>query len=302
MGESAGGGSVVHQLILNDEGTTPFKRAISQSAGWQPIPSKDKQESQYQSMLELTGTSSLADLRTAPADSVVNANRVLQGRALTGTYAFSPVFDGKTITDAPSRILSRGLPDPNIGIMAAHNTNEGNSFTPQGITTDEQFSDWIKQLWPYITSEQLDYISNTLYPPTYDGAPERPYTSPQERLTLFVSETFFSCNAYGLGRAAGGASYNYVFGVGRGRHGDDIGYTFYNDGSSTSVNVDRALALQRYIVSFAQGETPSASGAPDFPQYGDEGRVVQFVDAGVSIGVDPAQNARCRWWAEGHVA
>src|SRR4051812_28260811 len=40
IGESAGGGSIVHQLVFNEEtkSETLFQKAIVQSPGWVPVP------------------------------------------------------------------------------------------------------------------------------------------------------------------------------------------------------------------------------------------------------------------------
>lgn len=60
MGESAGGGSIVHQLVWQDpeEEQVPFQRAIPQSPAWVPVPggykaADDLQDNNYKAFLGL---------------------------------------------------------------------------------------------------------------------------------------------------------------------------------------------------------------------------------------------------------
>jgi carboxylesterase type B len=73
MGESAGGGSIMHQITAygGTEGSAPFQRAIPQSPGFQPIASNYETESiytavlQYASLLSNQTIATIEDLREA---------------------------------------------------------------------------------------------------------------------------------------------------------------------------------------------------------------------------------------------
>jgi carboxylesterase type B len=76
FGESAGGGSIMHQITAygGTRGKVSFQQAIPQSPGWWPIQSDVQTENTYQAFLRLTNTSSLAELRALPSEALNRAN------------------------------------------------------------------------------------------------------------------------------------------------------------------------------------------------------------------------------------
>lgn len=73
FGESAGGGSIMHQITAygGAKGKVPFQQAIPQSPGFFPVQSNVQTENAYQKLLSLTNTSSLADLRALPSEAII---------------------------------------------------------------------------------------------------------------------------------------------------------------------------------------------------------------------------------------
>ena len=115
--------------------------------------------------------------------------------------------------------------------MAGHNADEGLDFTSPFVFTDATFlQNVILVSFPDANTETIDYITQTLYPPVYDGS--FGYTNPIARADYIVSEALFSCNAHYLAQAYGSNAFSYLF-------GDDIAYTFYN-GPSSSVQISHS--------------------------------------------------------------
>jgi carboxylesterase type B len=90
MGESAGGGSLMHQITafggaLGD-GRVPFQQAIISSPGFQPIPSLFQQEESFSAFLKLLGVSSIEQARKLPTDDLASASSMMARNATYGTY------------------------------------------------------------------------------------------------------------------------------------------------------------------------------------------------------------------------
>jgi carboxylesterase type B len=96
FGESAGGGSIVHQITafggLQGDGKVPFQRAIMQSPGFLPIPSLFQQEETFNTFLELLGVSSIEEARKLPKEDLALANSLMVLNASYGTYVWGKFF------------------------------------------------------------------------------------------------------------------------------------------------------------------------------------------------------------------
>jgi carboxylesterase type B len=96
MGESAGGGSIMHQItafggVLGD-GKVPFQQAIMQSPGFQPIPSLFQQEETFITFLKLLGVSSIEQARKLPTKDLALANSMMVRNATYSTYVWGKFF------------------------------------------------------------------------------------------------------------------------------------------------------------------------------------------------------------------
>jgi carboxylesterase type B len=92
MGESAGGGSVTHQITAygGSRGKVPFQQAIVQSPGYQPMPSSQGQDAVYQKFLEDANVNSLDDARALTAEQLQFANfKLVEESFPYGTFTFS---------------------------------------------------------------------------------------------------------------------------------------------------------------------------------------------------------------------
>ena len=92
FGESAGGGSVMHQITAYGglKGKVPFQQAIVQSPGFQPTPSAVEEEAIYQKFLSTAGVSSLDEARSLSTERLQFVNYKIVGESTPyGTFTFS---------------------------------------------------------------------------------------------------------------------------------------------------------------------------------------------------------------------
>jgi carboxylesterase type B len=302
FGESAGGGSLMHQLTAygGSQGPVPFQQAVPQSPGWETGKGNPVQEDTYQKFLNLTNSSSLADLRDLTTEEVMRANfQQVAYESNWGGYTYGPVVDGNFVPQQPGQLLAQGRFDKNVRVMVGHNTNEGVYFTPPYINSTERIQEQLRNSFKNIPSASLDYITDTLYPAVFDGS--YPYTDDLTRANLIVTEAIFTCNTNYLSTATNNRTYSYLFAVPPALHGLDTSYTYYT-GGATSLNplmvTNRtvAVALQDFITSFAMNGVPEAEGIRKFNMYGPDAQVLELNVTGIEEVRDSNASDRCKWW------
>lgn len=299
FGESAGGGSIMHQITAygGSQGPAPFQQAILQSPGWLPTTSNYVQEQTFNRFLNLTNTTSLAELRNAPSDVLIKANALqVFLDASYGTFIYGPVVDGDFAPALPGQLLAQGRFDKSVRVMVGHNANEGAFFADPYVQNETAYEDYIRTDFPSISEDVLAYMTQTLYPPVFDGT--YGYTSHFERIALATAEGIFTCNTFYLDRAFGNKTYAYLFAVPPAFHSFDVAYTFYiGDGPSAFLpNTTVAVALQDYITSFAKFGRPSAKGMRMFNLYGPDAAILDLNQTSITQIMDPTANGRCDWW------
>ncbi|KAK7531183.1 acetylcholinesterase precursor [Phyllosticta citricarpa] len=308
LGESAGGGSILHQITayggLLD---VPFSSAIPQSPGWFPTYSPQEQEDQFNSLLNHSNTRNVDELRALSTADLQRANRRDVIDAPYGFFKYGPSVDGFFVPADPKTLLNHRQFSRRLNILTAHNSNEGVLFTPP-LNSDADFQNWARDSFRYAQPSVLSHITDTLYPNRLDGS--LGYRDQVARAALLISEAVFTCNTVGLASAYDNNTFGYFFSVFPGIHGQDSGLTYYVPGqryaggggdsyvASLPVNETLAFALQDYVVSFAAKGRPDSAvdGVPEVKMYGDEARVVELASGGLGEIRDPASNDRCAWW------
>jgi carboxylesterase type B len=330
MGESAGGGSIMHQITVStdecyekyvslgvvltlnqayggnygrdakDNGA-PFNRAIIQSPGFLPLVSYVQQEQLLETFLTLAGASSLTDARKLPTEALQAANRRQVGDSIYGSFTFGPTVDGDIIPALASQLLYHNQFDKNVSVMVGHNANEGLFFSSPYNVNETEFVRNVRLTLPTINDASLEYITSTLYPQVYDGSAG--YTDPIGRTAVSAADLGFVCNTRFLDTALKGQTYSYRFTIPPALHGDDVPYSFYNGESVGAYpqlqSLDAAYTLQDWIISFTKTGVPSAPDVPStpaFPQYGAESTVVNIGLQSITVEKDDAANPRCDWW------
>ena len=126
FGESAGGGSIEHQITAfgGKEGKAPFQQAITQSPGFQPIVSNQQQEQTFKAYLALLNVTTLEEARQLPYKTLQKANAVQVGLAPYGSFTYGPVVDGNFAPALPGLLLQRGQYDTSLRVMVGHNADE----------------------------------------------------------------------------------------------------------------------------------------------------------------------------------
>lgn len=300
MGESAGGGSILHQITAfgGNGGPSPFQQAILQSPGWYPLPAEDQQEFTLQQFLGLLNVSTVEQARKLPSNKLIEANAYqVATKSPYGTYTYGPVVDGTFVPQMPGLLLNEGNFDKNLRVMVGHNGDEGLLFTPPNSANSKDYCSLLKQDFPDIKPNVSNYISDVLYPPVYNGT--YGYTTPVERFALTLADVVFQCNTDYLNRAYNGQTYAYMFSIPPALHGYDLSYTFYdpNENSSSSVaNKTVALALQDYITSFTQSGSPNSTIGSAFQKSGAQRHLQNLGGSNITSIHDPTANRRCQFW------
>ncbi|KAL9624574.1 MAG: hypothetical protein Q9160_001238 [Pyrenula sp. 1 TL-2023] len=304
IGESAGGGSIMHQITaFASQQPPPFAQAIPQSPGFLPTPSNLVQETTFTNFLKLLNVSTLAQARALPSSALLAANsaQVLASQPY-GTFTYGPVVDGVFTTALPGNALLAGAYPKNLNIMVGHNALEGLLFTSPLLTSSSALQANLQANFPTLQPAVAAYILGTLYPPDFSGA--FGYTTDLQRAITIDSEFIFTCNTNYLDRAYGNDTFAYQFSVPPSIHGQDVSYTFFN--GAGGVNVQAARVLQKYITNFAVTGDPDGvagpggeEGVPPFPKYGEIANQNSINVTGVRTERDPNASPRCRWWESG---
>ncbi|RMY65726.1 hypothetical protein D0863_08922 [Hortaea werneckii] len=296
FGESAGGGSIMHQITAygGKNGPAPFQQAIPQSPGWQPIVSNQVEERQFSTFLDLLNVSTLDQARQLPSSALQEANMKQVGNAEYGTFVYGPTVDGNFVPHLPGELLLHGQFDKSVRVMVGHNSNEGLIFTSPFIQNNTAFEEQLTRFAPTIRAwpDVVDYVTEVLYPPVFDGSQAQGYTNQIARASALIAEVTFTS-------FAGNDTYAYYFAVPYGLHGSDVPYTYFTTSEESSVrNETVAIALQQYITQFAMSGTPNGdeTGIPYFKMYGDDATVQTLNVSRISEQMDPTANRRCNWW------
>lgn len=156
----------------------------------------------------------------------------------------------------------------------------------------------------------LDYIENDLYLPpvsTFNTTSQElgyTYNSTTERLASVISDFAVDCNVVALADAMGvNQTYTYLFAENAGLHGEDVAFTFYDDGPTPDpeyvglINTTIAITLQDWIIGFVAARNPNVQGISPVPVYGDNQNmaVLSHELLGQSV-TDTANTTRCAFW------
>lgn len=295
MGESAGAGSILHQITAYGGAKAPFSQALLQSPAFIPTPLKSQTETAFQEFLAGANVTTLEHARALNSTVLQLANKVALSKAFYGTFTFGPAPDGIFVPDLPGKLLLAGKFDKDVTVLAAHNSNEGGSYTPPTATSSDNFTTYMKLYFPAASTSTLTYLSDTLYPALYDGS--QSYTTPFKRLDLAISDFTFVCSASWLGNALHNNTHNYLFSVPPGNHTTDIPYTYFNGPISTVANSTVAVMMQRYFAGFMETGNPNRAGLPQWNTYGSKSSVMNFNQTFIDFRVDTeVVGNRCAWW------
>jgi carboxylesterase type B len=316
FGQSAGAGSILHQITAYGglKGAAPFHQAILQSPGFQPYPSNFQQDAVFNNFLALVNATTLDEARKLPFEILQKANHDMVAASPNGLFTFSPTVDGSFVPNLPGQALAAGNYDKSVKVMVGHNSNETLFFVNEDATSDSDFRENLQATFSTIPQSVVGFIAEELYPPVSDAwnltdVEHFGYWSEFGRRVVSSSEASFVCNvhwtAQAVSRSYRNQTFEYLFALQPGFHGQDVPYFFYNGDDSSEVppvNGTVARWLQTYLTEFAISGKPNREGssAPLFPAYAEDAagktRVMEIHDQGVRIIDDPDENERCEFW------
>ena len=195
IGESAGGGSIMHQITAfgGNKGPAPFHQAVLQSPAFQNLPSYYQQEQIFNTFLNLTNVSTIEEARQLPYSTLQMANVAQVANSTYGQFTFGPAVDGLFAPAIPGKLLLQGSFDKTVKVMVGHNADEGFIFSSPYITNDTNFNQYVEAAFPTISPAVTSYIENTLYPPNMTGILGLTgYSDVTGRVDLITSESTFT--------------------------------------------------------------------------------------------------------------
>jgi carboxylesterase type B len=326
-GESAGAGSVGHQLVAfggRDDGL--FRGGIMQSGAPINGPSKYTNASAfdvyYNNITAAANCSSaedtLACLRQVPVSEL---SGILNSSA-AASAPFYPVVDGEFIEKAGPTLMNEGK-FVHVPILHGTNHDEGTAFGTTGVDTTEQFVAYVESVTESAedAAELADLypdIPEIGIPGTLHGRPgnDTPYGAMYKRVSAYAGDKTmhaprrFTSQTWAANNVT---SYSYVFNVlvnGLSQyvgatHFQEVAFVFYNlegNGYENAVSVNPFLnepetftqlarMMSRMWTSFIVDQTPNnnSASAIEWPEYtlDDPHNIVFDVNASAVAFIEP---------------
>lgn len=248
-GQSAGGGSVVAQVLANGRNGQPklFSKALASSPFWPKSYNYDAPQAEaiYNQLVNLTGCAiydsdheTLACLKSADVQTIRNASLIIDDDSTytTSSYTWAPVIDGEFLADTLTEAVDKGDLDTKF-IWGMYNTHEGQNFIPSGLadaaltggynSSVESFHQWLTGFLPGLSAKQIGEVEDIYYP--VDGSSETitEYNTTYIRAGLIYRDVVLSCPAYWVASAAPGKGYVGEYSISPATHGSDAIYVCF---------------------------------------------------------------------------
>lgn len=300
LGESAGGGSVMHH-ITGDGGTaeTLFDRAIIQSPGFLvQIDPNAVWKRTLATASNITGKaiSNGKELAALDSDTLKKINLKAVAESPHSTYTYGPTPDGDYIPDMPGALLLQGRFDSKPSLLLGHIAHEGLQYIEPAVNTSEKLAERIEVIFETMSDKEREYLLMELYPP----APQKGlYETEQDRGVLLFKEAVFACNNLFMSAAKKEKTYNYRFEIAPATHAQDVPYTFYHWKEDVGLpNPQLAEEMQRLFAAFVSFGDPNKRSrvGTRWELYGDERTLATFGEDGVGVDRDELGERRCDYW------
>ncbi|KAI1388022.1 Alpha/Beta hydrolase protein [Hypoxylon trugodes] len=277
MGQSAGGGSILHHLIGEGGRLDPlFSKAILLSPAFEYIWDRaGAVQKTFETFASLAGCpgQGVSCLRRADAATLAKANTALMKQQYSGTFAVGPTPDGSYIRQLPVLELSTGNFWNIDSLILSHTTAEANVFVNGLVQTDKEFTAFVDAIFPNYT--QAAGITDKINA-FYAVSSQSQYKSQTDRVQALLRDSSFTCNVRHLTESVGDSKvWNMQYGVSPGWHGMDLFPTFFNSkltGNSWLENLAAlmtpgigslvsgiSVALQSYFTSYILTGDPNTN-------------------------------------------
>ncbi|KAL7751142.1 hypothetical protein RI367_003346 [Sorochytrium milnesiophthora] len=211
-GESAGGGSVVLQMVAANA-TGLFNSVVAESeivTEVQPLKVAQQFADAIAQKLNCTGDGAAACLRNASTADILTASNFAPSNKVSdilrpGTAGFNPVLDGNLLTQQPANAWAQGA-FTNVSVLAGTNTDEARLFVPP--PTNITFDNYTSFIAGSVPPALIPNVT-ALYP----AVPSVPITA-YLAIVQMVTDRAFACPTRHLLRAMHNAStpaYSYLF-------------------------------------------------------------------------------------------
>ncbi|KAB5563422.1 carboxylesterase [Coniochaeta sp. 2T2.1] len=244
-GQSAGGGSVLAQVIADqdfDGGNSrggKFTKALASSPYWAKTYDADSPEAQwnYDTLVNRTGCGSardtLACLKGVDVQTIRDASLYITTTHVynTSSYTWAPVIDGRFLPRRLTVAVAEGRVNSRVG-FGMFNTHEGETFVPGGLgqahdsgspafnSSDASFDGWLSGFLPGLRRCELEAVKR-YYPrsgsseliPSYEGW----YTA----AGLIFRDVVLACPAYWMAGAQPGGSWLGEYSIAPAKHASD---------------------------------------------------------------------------------
>ncbi|KAH8834456.1 Alpha/Beta hydrolase protein [Flagelloscypha sp. PMI_526] len=282
MGESAGGGSVVHHISAYSGGRgVPFNQAVLQSPSWFPGLTPEIQDGNTALFLRYLNVTTLEEARSTSTNDLIRANLLLIGTATPyPSYPVGPVPDDSFIPDSPAELVASSRYAHGLHILTGHNFDEGLIITNPTVIDDASYIQWMRDIFPSATGSSIDELL-VQYPSTFNGS--IPYNSQITRAALTIGDLTINRFVSTIASAKHHeASFGYVVNAYHSLRGQDL-----------PIRSTHQTVWQR-LSSFILTGTPDF-GHISLAHYGENGYILYISNHSLVVGVDPAFNSRCAW-------
>ncbi|KAL9094046.1 MAG: hypothetical protein Q9165_003716 [Trypethelium subeluteriae] len=276
-GNSAGGGSVMSQMILyGGVSNPPFRAVVAEYPWWQPFHNNSILEDQYQELLTASGCNDLTCLRGLSEDDLKNATQQTYTAGYVpesissiygyGDFYYGPSVDGSVILDLPSNEFKQGH-FTQVPLLVDHDGYEGTYFSNQSEVGIALETADLNAVFPTATPEFFARL--------YELYPASDFNSTFYQRQTIYGDFIISCPTYYMATAVSGAGqpvYKLLMNAGTEQHGATQPFLLSVPGADDSNNATLGRILRDYFISFAVNLDPnqvsySGTPKPTWPAY-----------------------------------
>ncbi|KAI0137013.1 carboxylesterase [Xylariales sp. AK1849] len=222
-GQSAGGGSVVAQVIGRKHDRPLFKQALASSPFWPKTYRYNDPEAQsrYDTLASLTGcagTDSLKCLRSVDVSVIRNASYTMVSGDLYGptSYPWGPIIDGEFLRKPLSEAAKLCSINIQLG-FSMYNAHEGENFVSSAVDYDS----WVAGFFPEFSGTDFERL-NELYPAVGTTETIVSYNDSYTRASLIYRDSVLACPAYWMAGAAPKGGWMGEYTISPAKHASDV--------------------------------------------------------------------------------